>query len=464
MNVRRLLSPDALVLVALLALLAFLSVRIAGQNLLPEDKTNPRRSVASPRPGGWRALYLLLRQNNVRTVRIEREPEAWPNNLRVVVAGQEYLPGGVRTASSGSSSGGTSGQPNRRGRGGNKNNSNPPDPAGENEWTQRQARAALAWLETPDEATGRGRALVVLTGENNALVRALGLGVARRGGGANATLPRLQPLPLVQNVDSVRVPGTTRWERTPAGAVPVFADANPAVLVLRRKTGTVVAISDAAFADNAHLAEADNARFLIDIVQQFGGGGANAARVGFDEYHQGFQEGDGFWQAVGRPGQLVAWQLFALVVLLCWSAGRRFGLPRPMPAPPRVSSEYVSSLASLYRRARAADAALEGVYLPFWRELCRAVGLPYDAPTEEVARRAARTLGGGVVGAGRSPAAQDALESRLTNAMLACERKIEENDVRDRDLVPLARDLEQMRKELGLERSDDEQREQRRAA
>ena len=131
----------------------------------------------------------------------------------------------------------------------------------------------------------------------------------------------------------------------------------------------------------------------------------------------------------------------------CWSAGKRFGLPRPLVAPPRVSSEYVSSLANLYRRARAADAALEGVYLPFWRELCRAVGLPYDAPTDQVVHRAAYTLG--------TSADKDALEARLRQTVFACEQKLESGNVRDGDLLPLARGLEEIRKELGLGRHDD---------
>ena len=149
---------------------------------------------------------------------------------------------------------------------------------------------------------------------------------------------------------------------------------------------------------------------------------------------------------LGRPGRLVAWQLLGLALLLVYSAGRRFGLPRPLPAPPRVSSEYVASLADLYRRARAADAALEGVYLSFWRDLCRAVGLPYDAPPEEVVVRASRTLATGD---------SASVEERLRRAVNECEARIDAGQVRDADLVPLARELEALRKELGIGGHDD---------
>ena len=424
---RRLLSPDVLILVGLLVLLAVLSFRIVGQGVIPENPDQPRRSITSARPGGWKALYLLLKQSGVPVARVERGPAEWPKDVRVMIAGQEYNPfGGSRS------------NPRGGGKGGVRNLA-----AGfGNEWTEAEARDALEWLEgDAGRADTAPRVLVVLTGENNALAERLGLDVATKAGRANATLRRRQPLPILANIDSLRVPSQVRWNKLPAGAVPVFADRGPAVVVLRRGKGTVIAVSDPGVAENKRLAEADNARFFLDLARAYGG------TVGFDEYHQGFRQSDNFWDAVGRPGQLVVWQLVGLALLVCYSAGRRFGLPRPLPPAPRVSSEYVSSLANLYRRAGAADAALEGVYLSFWRDLCRAVGLPYDAPTDEVIKRAAHTLGAG--------GNQDALEVRLMNAVHACERKLESARITDKDLLPLARDLEQMRKELGLGGNDD---------
>jgi len=441
---RRLLSPDALILVGLLVLLAVLSFRIVGQGVIPENPAQPRRSITSARPGGWKALYLLLKQSGVPVARVERGPAEWPKDVRVMIAGQEYNPFG-----------GSGSNPRGGGKGGGKGGARNLAAGFANEWTEAEARDALEWLEGGDgddeadggKVAGKARAssvsrtLILLTGENNALTERLGLDVATKAGRANATLRRRQPLPILANIDSLRVPSQVRWNKLPAGAVPVFADRGPAVVVLRRGKGTVIAVSDPGVAENKRLAEADNARFFLDLARAYGG------TVGFDEYHQGFRQSDNFWDAVGRPGQLVVWQLVGLALLVCYSAGRRFGLPRPLPPAPRVSSEYVSSLANLYRRAGAADAALEGVYLSFWRDLCRAVGLPYDAPTDEVIKRAAHTLGAG--------GNQDALEVRLMNAVHACERKLESARITDKDLLPLARDLEQMRKELGLGGNDD---------
>nr|CAA9282084.1 hypothetical protein AVDCRST_MAG63-3692 [uncultured Armatimonadetes bacterium] len=394
-------STDVLVLCGLLLLFAFLSLRMAAPGAqLPDDKDRPRRSVSSARPGGWKALYLLLQRQGVPVEKIERSPREWPGDLRVLVIGDAY--GGAR-------------------------------------WTQKEVDQALAWA-------GKGRTLVLLAGRSSALLDRIGLRVGDTAA-ADKTLFPLQPAPFLGGVDGVLVPGKGRWQKLPAGAVSLFADERPAVAFLRRGGGTILAVADAGIADNRHITEADNARFLLAALRSLAGDGG---RVGFDEYHQGFQEADGFFDAIGRPGQLVVWQIVALALLLAYSASRRFGLPRPLPAPPRVSSEYVASLADLYRRARAADAALEGVYLRFWRDLCRAVTLPYDADTDEVVRRAARSVHG--IGGAETRA----LEERLRRVVNECEAKIESGKVRDADLLPLARELEALRKELGLGGDDRE--------
>jgi hypothetical protein len=225
-------------------------------------------------------------------------------------------------------------------------------------------KAALAWVEA-------GRTLILLADKDNALLRALQLSV-RREARTDATLFPLQPAPFLAGVDGLRFPGTERFSETPPNGVALFRDDKPAVVAVRRGKGTVIAISAPALADNKHLVEADNARFLAQLAAAYAG---PERGVGFDEFRQGYRSADTLWGAIGRPGQLVFWQILALAMLAAFSASRRFGLPRPLPAPPRVSSEYVASLADLYRRAGAADAALEGVYLAFWRDLCRAVSL-----------------------------------------------------------------------------------------
>lgn len=385
-------SLDAFVLGGLLLLLTLVSLRIASQGEPARATEQPRRSINSPRPGGWKGLALLLQRQGMTVERIERAPREWPADLPVIVTGE---------ASTGA------------------------------DWTDAEAEAALRWV-------GAGRTLVILSGKGNALTERLGV-TPERAGVADAILFPLQPAPFLAGVDGLHVPGRDRFSKVASNAVSLFADRKPAALLLRHKAGTVVAVSDPGIADNTHLTRADNARFVTSLLRAYSGSGG--ARVGFDEYHQGYRTADSFWDVVGRPGQLAAWQILGLTLLLAYSASRRFGLPRPLPAPPRVSSEYVASLADLYRRAHAGDAALESVYLSFWRDLCRGAALPYDAPTDEVIARATRRLA-----ASHDPD----LEERLRRVVNDCEMKIETGSVRDSELVPLVCEMEALRKELGL--------------
>ena len=171
----------------------------------------------------------------------------------------------------------------------------------------------------------------------------------------------------------------------------------------------------------------------------------NAPVVLFDEYHQGYRETDGLWEAIGSAGRLVALQIFALALIAAYVAGTRFGLPIPLPPASRVSSEYVSSLADLYRRARAYDAVLEGVYQSFWRDLCKTLGVPTDTQTSEVIRRASTSLA-------PPGTPSSAVETGLSALVRECQEKIAggADALKEADLLRLAKSLSEMRKELSI--------------
>jgi hypothetical protein len=281
-----------------------------------------------------------------------------------------------------------------------------------------------------------------MAGEDNALTDRLSLRVTeqmRTGPGEGTTLAPQQPAALLGGVGGVRFPDIARWEKTPETAVSLFGDRKPAIVVFTRGRGTVYAVSSPGVIENHTLAVTDNACFFVQMVEaSVPPGGV----VYFDEYHQGYSEQDTLWTAIGQPGRSAFLQVAVLALLLAYAAGRRFGLPRPLPPAPRVSSEYVTSLSDLYRRARARDAALEGVFLPFWRDLCRATGLPDDSPPDEIARRAAAL-------AEAEPARW---RDRIGAVLAECRAKIDggAKAVRDDDLLRLTREMEAVRKELRL--------------
>ncbi len=408
---KRRIGTDFLFLIALLVVFAVVSLQIAGRDTAADDGQFPRRSTFSPNPGGWKAAYLLLEQSGVRSARWQKPPRTWPDTASVAIAGQEVF--GMEAKSY---------------------------------WNPDQAADALGWVE-------RGGTLLVFTGEDNAVTQAVGVS-PEPGKNKNADVHLTQPVPYLSGVSAVTVPGAERFQRLGKDATVLMGDGKAAVVVVKRGAGRVLLVSSPAVIENKSLADADNARFLTQTVSAF----LNPKRadgVIWDEFHQGYQEEHSFWNAIGQPGRLATLQLGVLLGLICFTAATRWGLPRPSQPGNRLSSEYVTSLADLYRRARATDAALEGVYLSFWRDLCRAVGMPLDSPAEDVSRRAAASLGTGAYGADAT-AKRARSEQKLTRLLQECETRIEAGNKKlaDAELLSLARAIEGMRKELELGRDE----------
>jgi hypothetical protein len=152
--------------------------------------------------------------------------------------------------------------------------------------------------------------------------------------------------------------------------------------------GTLVLLASAAPLQNRLIGQADNAAFAIDI------GMSPAKAVAFDEYDHGYgQVGGGI---AGLPSWWKAALLLALAAVILWllSAARRFGPPEDADrvlAPPRVA--YVEAMATLLSTAspERAAGATAAVQVRARDGLCRRIGVPSDAPDDEIARVAAST-------------------------------------------------------------------------
>lgn len=398
----RRVSSDTLLLLALLLGFTFLAFSIGQTGQEGEEQGDPRRTTYSARPGGWKAWFLLLQERGLRPERLEVPPEEWPEEARLVISGTPYF--GVRQAMSGEAS----------------------------LWTPEEAEAALKWVE-------QGGTLLLFDEKGSAFTQKLKLEVEEVSREVSPLNP-LQPAAFLAGVRRVAVPGSERWVKTPRSAVPLLSNGKPALVVIARKKGLIFACASAALAENRSLLEADNARFVAQLAESYA---PEDGTVFFDEFHQGYSQSRSFWDALGRPGQWAAYQVLVLILLIAYSASRRFGLPQPLPPSPRVSSEYVSAVASLYQKAGARDAALEAVYRSFLHDLCRAVGLPPDTPAQDIASQAASAMG------------RIDLRTPLFQLLEACEKRSDEAvqkkiTLTDAELLQFVRDLEQMRKELQL--------------
>jgi hypothetical protein len=117
---------------------------------------------------------------------------------------------------------------------------------------------------------------------------------------------------------------------------------------------------------------------------------------------------------------------------------QRFGMPRASEQKARRNSgEYVASIASLYRGARATGPALEVIYRQFLRDVCARLALPPDISLEELADAAARR--GQVNGV------------KLKRLLGRCEQSLDTMSLSESELLELVRQMERFRDELGID-------------
>ncbi len=248
----------------------------------------------------------------------------------------------------------------------------------------------------------------------------------------------LQPVQDTEGILSIYSPSQSRLKRVRPDALALFGDKTGAVaMVIPVGKGRLVAVADSTLFSNSNLPRSENAMFLANILAHYSRPGG---RVLFDEYHHGEVDGgtgDTVWTTLGRPLQLALIQLgLAAVALLVLLSGR-FGPPVPLGRQAaRTSSDYVLSLASLYRRAEAAPTALDTLYRQFLRDVCGRLGLPPDVSLERLAEVAARR---GQVD-----------RARMRGLLAACEQHLDTGQVTEAALLDLTRQMDGIRKDIGI--------------
>ena len=239
------------------------------------------------------------------------------------------------------------------------------------DFPEGQAGSVVRWLE-------EGHTLILATGQRNSdissglggahpMLRELGIDLDFHGEFTDTVLLS-QPLLDDPPVGSVKLPGV--WSLAfPVSDTVVLAssrdsDGNrlPLVALLRVGAGRVFVMSSDFPMSNEGIREESNGAFIYNLVRA-----AGERRVVFDETHHG--EGVGGDLVALLTGSPWGWALLygvALVgIYLLWS-GRRLGpaLPVWTPDQRRPTSDYVRSVAALFRRARKPGWAAEH-YLQF---------------------------------------------------------------------------------------------------
>jgi hypothetical protein len=202
-------------------------------------------------------------------------------------------------------------------------------------------------------------------------------------------------------------------------------------------SGQIVYLTDPYIVSNGGINLVDNAQLAINITASPEG------IIAFDEYHQGYGEGNNqiLTYFAGTPVIAIFLQLLVLVGLIFFTQSRRFARPLPEAEPNRLTKlEYVSAMAELQRRTKAFDLAIENIYTEFRRRTSRLVGVDnlttsYQHLARLIAERAKLDLTG------------------VENLMFKCEDIIRGEPTDKREVLQIISRLREIEEKLGLKRT-----------
>jgi hypothetical protein len=248
------------------------------------------------------------------------------------------------------------------------------------------------------------------------------------------------PSPLLRDVHRLSIASSQRLAPDRNAPYSILAQDDEGIVAAAKPLGKghVIVIANRYGATNTGIAEEDNAILLMNIAHE-ATGHANHA-IQFDEYHHGVgfaqptaSGQSGLWESTPIPLRLVCYHLAGFALLLLYNGNRRFGPARYVPPVTfRSSTDYVNSMARLYRRAGAADIAFEVFYTRFVRDLRRALDVQAETGSAHLVRQAQKRFGEAVQG--------------LQGVMLQGEAVLAGQRLHEADMLHLARQIEHFRR------------------
>ena len=198
------------------------------------------------------------------------------------------------------------------------------------------------------------------------------------------------PSPVVDGVSEITIAALEDDVTLPPGYVHLFSqtERQPLVATAVVGSGRVVWLSAPTPLMNEHLAKVDNLTLLLNLA-----GPPGDRQVLWDEHYHGNTRS--LWSyAVNTPLPWIAAQAGLIFGCAVFAFGRRRTPVRPRVETPRTSSlEFIDMLSVLYRRAKAAPAAVAAARGRLLRAATSVCGVTGDRADRTVARAVADRLG-----------------------------------------------------------------------
>ena len=204
----------------------------------------------------------------------------------------------------------------------------------------------------------------------------------------------------------------------------------------RVKEGRVIFLTDPHIVANNGIKEADNVVLALNLLSERPQG-----KIAFDEFHHGYgarAAGEGVLAYFrGTPVPWLFWQGVLIAAVVAYTFGRRFARPLPLRRERRTTNlEFVSSMATITRLARATDLAMQNVYWDFRKRLCRYSGLPSNVESAQLAASAARR------------ARLD--EQALARLLMVCDQVARGRPTSDAELLKLVTRIREIESQIGI--------------
>jgi hypothetical protein len=259
--------------------------------------------------------------------------------------------------------------------------------------------------------------------------------------GPKAEFKPLQPTRYTFGVGSVKTgEAASRIHLDSRSAVYHIGDETGGALLAdtKVKEGRVVFLTDPHIVANNGIKEADNVILALNLLAD-----RPAGKIAFDEFHHGYgAHGAGAGEGMlayfrGTPVPWLFWQGVLIAAVAAYTFGRRFARPLPLRRERRTTNlEFVSSMATITRQARATDLAMQNVYWDFRKRLCRYSGLASNAD------------GGRLVATAARRARLD--ERELARLLTDCDEVARGRPTSDAELLRLVTRIREIESQIGL--------------